>query len=68
MSHEGILEDQGRDPVAYFGGQGCRRGGVLDDAVEIAREYDRTPRNFDVDGPHVVTGPIFVKGARPATC
>jgi acetamidase/formamidase len=64
LSHEGILEDQGRDPVAYFAGQGVRRREVLDDAVAVAQQYDRTPRNFDVDGPHVVLGPIYVKGAR----
>ena len=31
----------------------------------IAAEYKRTPRNFVKDGPHVVTGPIFVEGAEP---
>ncbi|MGW3346426.1 acetamidase/formamidase family protein [Nonomuraea rubra] len=65
VSHEGILEDQGRDPVAYFGGHGVRRADVLQDAVAIARDYSRTSRNFDLDGPHVVTGPIHVAGARP---
>lgn len=65
VSHEGILEDQGRDPAAYFGDHGVRRSHLLDDAVAIARDYDRTTRNFDVDGPHVVTGPVFVIGARP---
>ena len=65
VSHEGILEDQGRDPVGWFARHGVRRTEVLDDAIEIARDYDRTARNFDVDGPHVVTGPIFVKGAKP---
>lgn len=25
----------------------------------------RTPRDFDVDGPHVITGPVFVEGAEP---
>jgi acetamidase/formamidase len=64
LSHEGILEDQGRDPVEWFGDQGVRRSEVLEDAVEVAAEYDRTPRNFDVDGPHVVLGPIYVRGAR----
>lgn len=63
VSHEGILEDQGRDPVVYFASHGVGRADVLDDAVEIARGYDRTTRNFDVDGPHVVTGPIHVVGA-----
>ncbi|MFI6424814.1 acetamidase/formamidase family protein [Promicromonospora sp. NPDC050880] len=65
VSHEGILEDQGRDPVAYFAEHGVRRRDVLDDAVAIAAGYSRTVRNFDVDGPHVVTGPVFVEGAEP---
>jgi acetamidase/formamidase len=65
VSHEGILEDQGRDPVGFFGQYGVDRGQVLDDAVAVAAEYDRHPRNFDVDGPHVVTGPVFVEGAEP---
>ena len=65
VSHEGILEDQGRDPLAWFGEQGVRRADVLEDAVEIARDYDRTERDFDRDGPHVVTGPVFVEEARP---
>ncbi|WP_085066681.1 acetamidase/formamidase family protein [Catenuloplanes japonicus] len=65
VSHEGILEDQGRDPVRWFGGHGVGRADVLHDAIDIAREYDRTPRTFDVDGPHVVTGPVHVAGAEP---
>jgi acetamidase/formamidase len=64
VSHEGILEDQGRDPVAYFGKHGVSRADMLDDAIAIARDYSRTTRNFDVDGPHVVTGPIYVDGAQ----
>ncbi|WP_328390887.1 acetamidase/formamidase family protein [Nocardia sp. NBC_00416] len=65
VSHEGILEDQGRDPVEYFGSKGVAKNDVLADAVAIAESYDRTPRDFDKDGPHVVTGPVFVEGARP---
>jgi len=65
VSHEGILEDQGRDPVAWFGGHGVRRREVLDDAVAIASGYDRTARSFDTDGPHVITGPVHVEGAEP---
>lgn len=65
VSHEGILEDQGRDPVAWFGERGVAEEDVLEDAVAIARDYDRTTRVFDVDGPHVVTGPVFVEGAEP---
>jgi acetamidase/formamidase len=64
VSHEGILEDQGRDPVTYFGGHGVAQDGVLTDAVAIARDYARTPRDFDVDGPHVITGPVYVEGAQ----
>jgi len=65
LSHEGILEDQGRDPVAYFGSKGVPRSEVLRDGVAVAKDYHRTRRNFDVDGPHVVVGPIYVKGAKP---
>ncbi|AHW63962.1 Putative acetamidase/formamidase [Corynebacterium glyciniphilum AJ 3170] len=65
VSHEGILEDQGRDPDSWFGEKGVDRADVLDDAREIAANYDRTPRDFDKDGPHIVTGPIFVEGAEP---
>jgi acetamidase/formamidase len=65
VSHEGILEDQGRDPVAYFRSHGVPAGQVLKDAIAIAAGYDRTKRNFDADGPHVVTGPIHIEGAVP---
>ncbi|MFT4298374.1 MAG: acetamidase/formamidase family protein [Aeromicrobium sp.] len=61
LSHEGILEDQGRDPRAFF--EPYDVPGVLDDAVALAAsDYART---FGVDGPHVVTGPIAVRGAEP---
>jgi acetamidase/formamidase len=63
LSHEGILEDQGRDPKAFFGGYGVPADGVLDDAVALAAsDFPRAP---SVDGPHVVTGPIAVRGAKP---
>lgn len=59
ISHEGILEDQGRDPRAFFAGFGVDE--VLDDAVALAASaYDRAD-----GGPHVITGPIHVRGARP---
>ena len=63
LSHEGILEDQGRDPVVFFGGHGVDREHVLDEAV--ARAASDHPRDPAKDGPHVVTGPILVRGARP---
>ena len=63
LSHEGVLEDQGRDPVAYFAGHGVGREKVLDDAIALAASgYQRDPK---VDGPHVVTGPIRIRGAKP---
>ncbi|AKS32800.1 acetamidase/formamidase family protein [Mycolicibacterium goodii] len=65
VSHEGILEDQGRNPVEYFGGKGVDESSVLQDAIAVAADYNRTPRNFDKDGPHVITGPVFVDGAQP---
>jgi acetamidase/formamidase len=63
LSHEGILDDQGRDPVAFFAAHGVPREQVLDDAIEIAASVGR--RDPAVDGPHVVTGPIAVRGAEP---
>jgi len=65
LSHEGLLEDQGRDPLAYFAGKGVPAAQVLQDGIDIARSYDRHRRSFDVDGPHIVTGPIHVRGAEP---
>ncbi|MFE7156755.1 acetamidase/formamidase family protein [Streptomyces sp. NPDC057636] len=62
LSHEGFLEDQEKDPIAYFGAHGVLRPDVLADAVEIARDVPHDPTT---DGPHVVTGPIAVRGARP---
>jgi len=63
VSHEGILEDQGRDPVAFFGAQGIAAHLVLADAVALAASgVDHDPT---VAGPHVVLGPIAVAGAQP---
>ncbi len=62
VSHEGVLADQGRDPVAYFGSFGVPADGVLHDAVAIAA---RAAHDQTVDGPHVITGPIWVQGAEP---
>ncbi|MFT3944132.1 MAG: acetamidase/formamidase family protein [Ancrocorticia sp.] len=62
VSHEGILEEHGKDPLAYFTGHGVPADSVLTDAMEIAAEL---PHDSVTDGPHVVTGPIFVEGAEP---
>jgi acetamidase/formamidase len=61
VSHEGIVEDHGRDPVAFFGEHGVDATDVLTDAIEIAAHGTRGP----ADGPHVVTGPVAVTGAEP---
>lgn len=61
ISHEGILEDQGGDPVAFFGRYGIKPNQVLDDARAVAAALTH---DFD-DGPHIVVGPIAVGGACP---
>ncbi|WP_144763226.1 acetamidase/formamidase family protein [Curtobacterium sp. 9128] len=61
VSHEGILADQGSDPVAFFGRHGVHPSDVLADAVDITRVLTRDP----ADGPHVVSRPIAVDGAEP---
>lgn len=63
VSHEGILEDQGRDPVAFFGRHGVAAAKVLEDASAIASST--LVHDFASDGPHVVTGPVAIEGARP---
>lgn len=63
LSHEGILEDQGRDPHTFFARHGVGADEVLTDAVALAASDH--PRDADADGPHVVTGPVAVEGARP---
>ena len=63
VSHEGVLEDQGRDPVEFFGRYGVSRGQVLRDAIAIAASDIQ--HDFANDGPHVITGPIAVAGATP---
>ncbi|TKA06300.1 acetamidase [Actinacidiphila oryziradicis] len=63
VSHEGIVEDHGRDPRTFFGQFGVGPDDVLRDAVDIAAGFP--VRDASADGPHVVTGPIAVSGARP---
>src|SRR3954451_22357750 len=61
ISHEGLLDDQGSDPLAYFTGHGVAAGDVLTDAVEVVGTLTRDP----AAGPHLVAGPIHVEGAMP---
>lgn len=60
LSHEGILEDQGRDPRRFFEPYGVD---VLADAVALAAST--LPHTVGADGPHVVSRPIEVVGAHP---
>ncbi len=60
LSHEGILEDQGRDPRGFFASHGVATEQVLADAVALsASDVDR-----GAGGPHVVSRPIAVCGAQ----
>lgn len=63
VSHEGILADQGRDPVAFFASHGIDADSVLADTVAIAASA--LAHDQSVDGPHVITGPVWVEGAEP---
>lgn len=63
VSHEGMVEDQGRDPAAYFTGLGIEKADILADAAAIAGsgiEHD-----FNHDGPHILNGPVAVETAAP---
>jgi len=62
VSHEGVLEDQGKDPVKFFGSYGVKPDQVLNDAKAIAASS--LEHDFVKDGPHVVTGPVEVEGAK----
>jgi acetamidase/formamidase len=63
VSHEGILEDQGRDARKYFTSLGIPAADVLRDAEAITQSS--LPHDFVKDGPHVVMGPVAVDGAQP---
>lgn len=62
ISHEGILEDQGRDPRRFFAAHGVAEDGVLTDAVALAASS--VAHQVGVDGPHVISRPVAVSGAR----
>ncbi|MEY3694415.1 MAG: hypothetical protein RL083_240 [Pseudomonadota bacterium] len=63
VSHEGLLEDQGRNALKYFSSKGVAPNMVLNDAIAITRSS--LPHDFVKDGPHIVTGPIAIQGAQP---
>lgn len=63
LSHEGLLEDQGRNAIKYFGQFGVPATDVLRDAQSITGSSLK--HDFVQDGPHIVMGPVKVEGAEP---
>jgi acetamidase/formamidase len=63
LSHEGLLEDQGRDPVRFFSRHGVPEKMILKDAIGIAASS--IAHDFKKDGPHIITGPVAIEGAKP---
>jgi acetamidase/formamidase len=63
LSHEGLMEDQGRNALAYFSAHGVPAQQVLTDAIAITQSA--LPHDFSKDGPHIITGPVAVAGAMP---
>jgi acetamidase/formamidase len=59
VTHQGLNTD--KDPIAFFGAAGIAPGEVLTEAVEIYRSVKRG----EGAGPHLLTGPVYVEGARP---
>jgi len=59
VTHQGI--NTAKDPVAFFGAAGVAASEVLPDAIEAYRALKREGSA----GPHLLTGPIHVEGARP---
>ncbi len=62
VSHEGLLPDQGSDPVTFFTSLGIREDEVLEDVRTLARAG--LARDPERDGPHIVTGPVALTGVR----
>lgn len=63
VSHEGLLEDQGRDAKKYFQSKGVKADYILDEAKKITSS--NLEHDFHKDGPHIVTGPLEIQGAMP---
>ena len=63
ISHEGLLEDQGRNEEKYFKAKGVNSEQILSDAQKITASDLK--HDFHKDGPHIVTGPLAITGAEP---
>lgn len=59
ISHEGIQDDQG-DPVKFFVGWDIPESEILPDMLMVFEEVEHKG-----EGPHVVTGPVYIEGAEP---
>ena len=59
VTHQGINTRD--DPVTFFGRAGISAEKVLPDAIEIFQQV----RREESAGPHLLTGPVYVEGARP---
>ncbi|MBJ9984465.1 acetamidase/formamidase family protein [Acinetobacter sp. S40] len=63
VSHEGLLEDQGRDAEKYFNSKGVKSEYILEEAKMITKSDLK--HDFFKDGPHIITGPVAIEGAMP---
>lgn len=63
VSHEGLLEDQGRNALQYFKYKGVAAAQVLAEAQTITQS--ELKHNFNQDGPHIVIGPVAIQDAMP---
>jgi acetamidase/formamidase len=59
VSHQGL--NTALDPAAYF----ARAGIPAREVLPEAREIHRTLQRPEGAGPHLVTGPLYIEGARP---
>lgn len=61
ISHQGATQDA--DPVAFLGALGIPRAEILQDAIDFWQTRADRPR--EGRGGHILTGPIYVRGAEP---
>jgi acetamidase/formamidase len=64
LSHQGAT--QATHPIEYFGAFGAGPEVVLDDVIEFWKtREDRMATQRRYSGGHIMTGPIYVEGAKP---
>ncbi len=66
LSHEGLLEDQGRNARKYFMSKGVPERLILKDAIAITNSS--LVHDFSKDGPHIITGPLAIEGGTTWRC